>query len=273
MASIKPPTEDKATSISPKRLYNSPEKCRLRKRFKYQQEEYETKIRSLQQTVRRRTDQVATLYVLLNVLQEEHLLDKKQSDMLLNLGESTQELFKRLLKKQTNEPMPLQYEPQLRVFALSLHYYSPRAYEYVRRQFNLCLPHTKTISSWYRTINGNTGIHTEAIEAIKRCVENTDYSLCGSLQFDEMAIREHLEYDGVNFTGYVDLGSDIGCDDTTLATQALVFLVTCVNSAWKIPIAYYFVKGMSAVEKTNLLTECLKALHETGIKIILISLY
>lgn len=92
--------------------------------------------------------------------------------------------------------------------------------------------------------------------------------LFGSLQFDEMAIREHLEYDGSKFSGYVDLGIDIDCDDSILATEALVFLVSCINSVWKIPIAYYLVKEMSSEEKSNLVTECLKALHETVLKII-----
>ncbi|EZA51523.1 THAP domain-containing protein, partial [Ooceraea biroi] len=130
------------------------------------------------------------------------------------------------LKKQKNQSVSKQYESQLRTFALTIHYYFPRAYEYVRSQVNLCLPHTKTISSWYRTINGNTGISTEALEAIKTRVKNTEYILYGSIQFDEMAIREHLEYDGVHFNGYID--------------------ITCVNSAWKIPLAYYFVKGISS---------------------------
>lgn len=46
------------------------------------------------------------------------------------------------------------------------------------------------------------------------------------------------------FSGYIDLSGDIGCDDSTLATETLIFMITCVNSAWKIPLAYYFVKGI-----------------------------
>lgn len=263
------PSMEKATMVSLKMIYNSPEKCRLRKLIKYQREQYDKKIRGLQQTVRRRDKQVATLRSVLDTLRQKRLLEAEQGEVLFNLGSN--ELLERLRKKQMNKHVPRQYEPQLRVFALTLHYYSPRAYEYVRNHFDLCLPHTKTISSWYKTINGNTGISTEALESIKNRVKNVEYTLCGSIQFDEMAIREHLEYDGVQFSGYVDLGCNIGCDDSTLATQALVFMVTCVNSAWKIPIAYYFIKGISAKEKSNLLTECLKVLHETGLKIISIT--
>lgn len=185
--------------VSLKRIYDSPEKCRLRQQIKKLKEEHTKKVRGLQQNLRRRIDQVATLRDVLDTLQQKQLLTENQADLLHNVGGSNEELFKRLLKKQNNKSVSKQYEPQLRAFALTLHYYSPRVYDYVRSKVNLCLPHSKTISSWYRTINGNTGISTEALEAIKTRVKNTEYILCGSIQFDEMAIREHLEYDGVRF--------------------------------------------------------------------------
>lgn len=55
-----PSMEDKAT-MTLKAIYNSPEKCRLRKQLQYQKEKYEKKIRGLQQTVRRRDKQVVTM--------------------------------------------------------------------------------------------------------------------------------------------------------------------------------------------------------------------
>ncbi|TGZ52334.1 THAP domain-containing protein, partial [Temnothorax longispinosus] len=184
-----PSMEDKTTMTSS--VYNSPEKCRLRKQLLYQKEKYDKKIRGLQQTVRRRDKQVVTLKCILDTLRKKGILEAEQSEMLLNLGGSN-ELFKRLCKKQKNERVPRQYNPQLRVFALTLHYYSPRAYEYVRRHFNLCLPHTKTISSWYKTINGNTGISTEALESIKNRVQNTNYTLCGSTSFPHPITKEKV---------------------------------------------------------------------------------
>lgn len=260
--------EDKATMVSPKLIYNSPEKKRLRQQIVNMKKIHAKKLRAFQQKLRRSTDQVTSLKHVLRVLKEKHLLNETQADVTNTLGGSKSAMFKRFIKKQTNQPVPKQYEAALRSFALTLHYYSPRAYEYVRREIGLCLPHVKTISSWYRTVHGNPGISIEGIESIKKRVKNTNYMLFGSLQFDEMSIREHLEYDGTKFNGYIDLGTDIYCEDTTLAREALVFMVTCINSAWKIPIAYYFVKGLASKEKSNLLIECFKALHDTGLKII-----
>lgn len=39
--------------------------------------------------------------------------------------------------------------PELQSFAASLHFYSPKAYEYVRKTFMKILPHQSTIRSWY----------------------------------------------------------------------------------------------------------------------------
>lgn len=86
--------------------------------------------------------------------------------------------------------MPKQYEPALCLFALTLHYYSPWAYEYVPREFGLCLLRGKNISSWYRSVHGNPGTSVEGIESIKKRVKDTNYMLFGSLQFDEMSIRD-----------------------------------------------------------------------------------
>lgn len=92
--------------------------------------------------------------------------------------------------------------------------------------------------------------------------------LFDSLIFDEMAIQEHLEYDGSKFSGYIDLGENIACDYAILGNKVLVFMIVCINGGWKIPIAYYLIKGLSADEISNLVTECFKAVHETDMKIV-----
>lgn len=53
-----------------------------------------------------------------------------------------------------------QYNPELRVFAMNLHFYSPKAYEYVRSSLGNCLPHSRTIRMWYRSINGTPSFTT-----------------------------------------------------------------------------------------------------------------
>lgn len=65
-----------------------------------------------------------------------------------------QELSNQMLLKSSNGKSKQKYSPALRAFALTLHYYSPKAYEYVRKTFDTCLPSTRTIRKWYEKTGG-----------------------------------------------------------------------------------------------------------------------
>ncbi len=73
---------------------------------------------------------------------------------------------------------------------------------------------------------------------------------CG-LMFDEMAIRKHVEWDGSNFGGYIDNGTNLDDDELPVAKDALVFMATRLNRSWKVPVSYYFIDGLSASERGN----------------------
>lgn len=51
------------------------------------------------------------------------------------------------------------------------------------------------------------------------------------------------------------------------AQYALVFLVTCINAHYKIPIAYYFIHALTGEERANLLKQCLLVLHKANVHI------
>ena len=88
------------------------------------------------------------------------------------------------------------YPVELRNFALSLHFYSAKAYDFVRTQFNNCLPHPKTLSRWYSCIDGNSGFQNDVFEGLKEMVTNREGKpvLC-SMMMDEIAIRKQLDWD------------------------------------------------------------------------------
>lgn len=165
-------------------------------------------------------------------------------------------------------PVSRVYKDTLRQFALSLHYYSPKAYNYVRYKFYNSLPHPKTISRWYQSVHGEPGIISEVLEAIKRRVKSVSYRLVGTLIFDEIAIRQHVDYYKGKFVGYVDCGAYIECDTAQIAKEALVYCVTYINQSWKIPITYFMINGITSEQKKNLTLQCLQALQESGMLII-----
>lgn len=172
--------------------------------------------------------------------------------------------MKRILKG----PSRQKYTPSLRSFALTLNFYSPKAYNYVRETFNKSLPHPRTISQWYKSIDGSPGFTQEALVALKLKVTEAKQLgkeiLC-NLVIDEMAIRKLIEWTGKKFTGYVDVGTNLDGDCLPEAREALVFLLVALNDNWKIPVAYFLLNGLCGSEKANLVNKCLEFVHETGI--------
>lgn len=137
---------------------------------------------------------IESLQTILKDLQTRNLLTSQESDILKHLDQGTKELVKREIRKKKKLLVNKTYNVALRQFALSLHFYSPKAYNYVRYKFYNSLRHPKTISRWYQSVHGEPGIIIEALEAIKRRANSVSHRLVGTLVFDEVAIRQHIDY-------------------------------------------------------------------------------
>ena len=152
-----------------------------------------------------------------------------------------------------------------------MHYYSSYAYRYVRTHLKNCLPHPKTISAWYTSINGSPGINIEALKCIKEKAALVDYPLFACITFDEMAIRKNIEFDGSKYYGYVDFGFNNTTNCAEPAKEVLVFLLVCLNQNWKIPIAYFLINKMNAEQKRNIVLQCISAVHNVGMRVVSIT--
>ncbi|KAJ4948187.1 hypothetical protein JOQ06_019724 [Pogonophryne albipinna] len=159
---------------------------------------------------------------------------------------------------------------ELRSFAMTLHFYSAKAYAFVRECFDLVLPHPETIRSWYSKISADPGFTQPAFSAIKSRVEERKRegkeTLC-ALMMDEVSIRKHLEYAAGKFHGYVDLGCGIVDDSLPPAKDALVLMVVAIDDSWKIPVAYFLIDGLTGEERANIIKECLLRLHAIGARV------
>lgn len=51
-------------------------------------------------------------------------------------------------------------------FALTLHFYSPKAYNYARKHWDKLLPHPSTVRQWYRLVDGAPGFTKETFDAM-----------------------------------------------------------------------------------------------------------
>lgn len=170
--------------------------------------------------------------------------------------------------------LKFKYSKAVRMFALTLEHYSPKAYRYVREKFNRRLPHPSTLRKFYVNsgANGEPGISFESMKSISLLVKGNQDSgkkfFC-SLAFDEMFIRQHVQYIDAQkkFQGRITYGNDEQCEPP-VAKCAIVFMINDINSNLSLPVAHHFVTSLNRAAKANLLLSVISAITETGATII-----
>lgn len=100
---------------------------------------------------------------------------------------------------------------------------------------------------------------------LKLKVKRSDKKIVCSLIFDEMAIRERLEWDGNQYHGLISFGSQINDPNIGIVKEIFVFMLVAINESWKIPIGYFFINGMKAVERSELVKQCINIVLDCGI--------
>lgn len=168
------------------------------------------------------------------------------------------------------------YDEPVRMFALNMHYLSPRAYTYLRGKFDNNLPHTSTIRKWFQRSNasGDSGFHDAAFQALKNMAEDfkeKNMTIFVALSFDEMAIRRHVQWlhHKKKFSGFVNFAT-IHDDQKPLpvANNVIVILLNGINVKLTLPIANFFITTLIAEEKAILIASVLKALTTIGIRVV-----
>lgn len=162
------------------------------------------------------------------------------------------------------------YCDAVRSFALTLHLYSPRGYNFVRDKFEHHLPDPSCLRSWYSNCTGfgEPGLCVEALKSLKEI--NNKTQLYVSLSFDEMHIRRHVSWNEAKnkFMGLISYGSTNANGELPVAQQALVFLVTGINFKISIPVAYFYITTLTAAQKAFLIREIVGEITKTGCKVV-----
>lgn len=161
------------------------------------------------------------------------------------------------------------------MFRLSLHYYSPRAYDFLRETFENNLPHSKTIESWYANsdLRGDPGIQEDNTKRLKQFAkrfedEHGSRIMC-SLVFDEMFIRKQVFWSlqQLDYIGHIDFGQDSISDEKTIAKQVILFMLNGLNVDSEFPLAYFFIDTLNAQQRKNLILEIIKCVTSCGVRI------
>lgn len=214
-------------------------------------------------------DSKKNLRIELKHLREENLLSGEAVNQFEALNQD--DIFSCLI----NGIKPKEsYSPNVREFAMRLHYNSPAAYRTIREKFNNNLPHPKTIAAWYQQsdISGKFGLTDESLERLKKIVSDMNGKpLVCSLIFDEIYIRKQVFWNNATkgYEGFINYGYESGDekDELPKATQALVFMLSGLNFYFQFPLAYYFIKGLNGAQIANLLKEIITKVTECGVTI------
>lgn len=157
-----------------------------------------------------------------------------------------------------------QYPKELRAFAMMLYFYSPRAYEYVRKIYGSNLPCRRTLQKWFESVDGAPGYTSEALSILKikaKEAKAKNITIVCNLVMDEIFIKKHIEYNVLEkkFYGYVDIGNPYEgeSEDRYEAKEALTFILNAVNERWKLPVGYFFINRLSSQEKADILKNML----------------
>lgn len=191
------------------------------------------------------------------------------------------------------------YPESVRQFCLSLHYYSPRAYNYIREVANKHLPHSKTIQIWYANsdVSGEEGLSVENMEKLQRIVnehksKHPHSDLLCALVFDEMDIRQQIywnrhidDYDGftnntTESTDDLDLNDSLDPPDALdtqnpqnsnnvkRSKQAIVFILNGINYCLEFPVAYWIIQTLDKYQRKSILLNVIEAVTKAGVKIV-----
>ena len=221
------------------------------------------KLRAFQQRTRRLKKTTRRLKDCLRDAKDKHLLEKGAHEILEDaFGGMSLALFKHMLQRNTNSKNCQQYNQQMRKFAITLHFYSPKAYDYLRP--TLCLPHPSTLRKWRSTINVEPGFLSQAMNIAKLYADGCGENRC-SLILDEMHLRREVEWssDRHVYSGHVDFGG--GPVSSIEASNALVFMLVSLKASWKTPIAYFLTNHVDSETLSKCITEALLKTAEAGL--------
>ncbi|KAH8037852.1 hypothetical protein HPB51_018340 [Rhipicephalus microplus] len=153
-----------------------------------------------------------------------------------------------------------------------LHAKSPARYRLLREIGVLTLPSRCTLK---RYIGACTG---EVVSSLIKQRLHAEVKLhskearCGSLVMDEMSLKQsalyHKQSDALH--GFVDLGGaevDYGLEEQ-LATHLLCFGFVGLSTHYRLPVGYYFTKGLTGEQLEQLSLKVMQSVEDAGFEVV-----
>ena len=121
---------------------------------------------------------------------------------------------------------------------MTLHYYSPKAYEFVHKIF--ALPHSSNIRTWAASVDCEPGYLMNVIQLLGKALQEKKWMSDVVLVVDGMKLCSEAVWDtkAQKFVGNINYGTAIPELVDGEATEALVFMVVGMTGNWKHPITF-----------------------------------
>ena len=223
----------------------------------------------MQQQLRRSKQKVQTLRELVKVLEEKSIINSNEAEALQSEFNNTQLQFLNNFKEYVKAlPSGRRYSDEIKEFAITLDYYSPSAYEYIRSI--VPLPNESLVRKWSASFKCNPGFIDEAFTSLSTTIANSPVNKDCCLVIDAMSIRKQtlLNAENDQYSGFSDFGDTIPTiNPGRLASEALVFLLVGTRSHWKCPIGYFLVDKITAKDQATLVETFLEMASNAGLKV------
>ena len=205
----------------------------------------------------------------IKVLEEKSLITSKEAEGLQSTIQNKHYQFLHNFNQNLKVAASgIRYPDEIKELALTLYFYSPKAYRYIRSI--IPLPNQSLIKKWSSSFKCEPGFIEEAFTSLSDIISALPINKDCCLVVDAMSIRKQTLWDAENdqYSGFVDHGDKVQNDKSTkLASEALVFLLVGTRSTWKCPIAYFLADKMSAKDQAKLESTSLKKTAKTGLKV------
>jgi len=207
---------------------NTPRKKNLRTHVR----ELEIKCKQLEENLNANTKRISEM-----ITSVDHFNEVVDTHLPPNLGM----LMKNYVKLANRKPQGYRYNSKLKQLALTIYFFGPIAYRFLKNI--LQLPTPRTLRRITQKIEIGTGLNDVLFNSMELKFKNLkedarDCVLC----VDEMSIKTNLFY---NLSKDTIIGFNQSNETKTYepAKHVLCFMVKSLNYKWKQPVAYYFINN------------------------------
>ncbi|GFN94273.1 LOW QUALITY PROTEIN: THAP domain-containing protein 9 [Plakobranchus ocellatus] len=154
-------------------------------------QECRTENKSLKEKLKRRD---AKCNNLIKELEDQKLISNEAANLLnLNFNNETLTLIQNELEASQTSSGQHRYSEAVKEFAITVHFYSPKAYDYLRGFLHL--PSPSTIRRWATSIDCEPGFLSNVINKLGEDLEKNSDMKDVCIMFDAISIKKECLYD------------------------------------------------------------------------------